>query len=280
MLCGALVAYGGLATWFAGGAGAGTISLDIRTDVMRKGDRIEIMLRVRNAGDETARGVHPAARLEGTVFDFQPQDVPAGDMVELRATAAVSGLNLWKPGTYPIPIVVSYTDSEGTVRNAPSYGILRTANISVPAPSLQVNMPPRVTLMRTSEVSVGLLNTAERSFALTATLHSLAGVEISPRSCKIELGPEAVTNLLFSLANRAERPPVDAPLLLFVEVEDDQARGVGVFETVISVMNGSEIPPPSPVTDNTGFRWAVIASILLIVAAGIATLVCLARRSQ
>ena len=244
---------------------AGYITLDIQTSVNKRAENVELLIHVRNSGDETARNVTPEAWIQDETFEFNPKNIDPDKIVMFQSNKRLEILRKMKKGTYPVYVLVKYTDSDQVDHYGPAYGILKTTNLE-PVVPLDVQIEPLV-MKSKGKLTVSVSSDTSTALTLFSTLYTTPQLETDPVSLQFELKPHSSKNFSFELVNKGLPDGSVVPVSLVLEMGTPSSHATKIFQTPVSiVMNESAFLENTAEGVDRGYFFfeAIIISVALL----------------
>ena len=238
-------------------ARAGTVTMTAQTNVITWNDRVQIVIKIENKGDETAYEVQAS-------IPFRQRVLLSPVMANVRPNAphtfsfeeSVSGM---KPGRYPLTVTIHFQDANGYPFSALS-GTMFSVGSPVSA-GLQC-VAHDVTMVEKGKLLVDIKNLKPESKKITASV-SLPRELSTPKSqVNFELGPEAKETIVFKIVNVSALTNATHPLFCYLEYEKENTHYTAFASATVRVAK------PGTWFQKTRWFWIGIVVILGIVIAG------------
>lgn len=261
----ALLALAGLMIWLAAqSAGAMMVTLRVEVAARWRDDGVELRVRARNLGNETAFNASPEIEFLGRQMNFYQRDIlPDGiPVVFSNHFPAVAPL---RSGAYPVLAQVRYQDDNSYTHFAPGYGILRYGGVDKSAPDLEVAWS-NLNITDTASVSIAVSGVFDGIEAMQCILHTTPYISVSPNPVSLPMPPGGVLDFMIDLVNTNCVGGTSWPLIMFLVLDQSDSQQLRVYQNEIKIENTPQavLHPLSGSVGRHGRRTAAIVVIVLI----------------
>lgn len=252
---------------------AETVTLTSVVTVLKSGLDVEIKVKIKNSGDSIATGVLPKAEIAGEIFSFDPQDISEGAEVTFTSKQKLEKLAQMKLGAYPVRLLINYTDISATSHEIPAFGILNTSNDEFKIP-FQATLPEVMLQGTARELRIPIISHHQEPARVTVSLFTGSDVKIDPQQQSFYLSPNKTKEILFTLQAQHRIEGKVAPLLLFIEYENEEFHGVNYVLSTVSMHKVAQSEKISQ-EERKGFNKLVLAlgGALLLLATAVTAII-------
>jgi len=238
-------------------ARAGTVTMSAQTNVITWNDKLQIVIKIKNKGDETAHEVQASVPYRQRVL-LSPviKHVRPGEPHTFRFEESVSGM---KPGRYPLTVTVHFQDGNGYPFSALSGTMF---SVGSPVSAGHRCVAHDVTMVEKGKLLVDVRNLKSESKKITASV-SLPREFSTPKSqVNFELGPEAERTIAFKIVNVSAMTNSANSLFCYLEYEQENTHYTAFTSAT------ARIAKPGSWFQKTRWFWIGMVVILGIVIAG------------
>lgn len=223
------------------------------------GDKLKVIVRIKNTGDESAFGVVPAIVLsEVDLLIDEVKDLPAGQNFTWQNTFDLETLGIGLPGTYVLPMLVMFKDANGYPISTPAIHRFdrdkaSSGRIAIKPKAATVALPGKTT------TSIILRNTGSVGKEVSVSVLHAKEIASSIKSNSISLPPNAREEIRIEFENFRALPGSTAVIHYVVQYQN---KGVHYCEVANNRLLVSKRKGLNSLLANS---WLFVLAIVMVI---------------